>query len=59
MTVGSQDISVGAVTGYGLDGWDLIPSRGMIFLFSIASRLALAHPASYPMGFRDNFPGIK
>jgi hypothetical protein len=41
MTVGSQDSSVGIVTGYGLDGQDLIPSRGTFFLFSIASRPAL------------------
>jgi hypothetical protein len=28
-------------TGYVLDGQDLIPGRGKMFLFSIASRLAL------------------
>jgi hypothetical protein len=33
--------SVVIVTGYGLDGWSLIPGRGKIFLFSIASNPAL------------------
>jgi hypothetical protein len=37
----SRDISVGIVTGYGLDGRGSIPGRGKIFLFSIASRPVL------------------
>jgi hypothetical protein len=40
------DRSVGIATGYGLDGQDLNPSRGKIFLLSTKSRLALGptHP---------------
>jgi hypothetical protein len=34
------------VTGYGLDGWGLIPGKGKIFLFSTASRPALGHTRS-------------
>jgi hypothetical protein len=34
--------------------------RGLgIFLFTTASRPAVSHPASYPMGIRGSFPGGK
>jgi hypothetical protein len=45
---GDRDSSVSIVTGYGLDGWHSIPSRGKIFLFSTASRLALG-PTQSPI----------
>jgi hypothetical protein len=39
--VRSRDSSVGIATGYGLDGRDLIPGKGKIFLLSTPSRPAL------------------
>jgi hypothetical protein len=46
---------------YGLDDPGFESRQGLgIFLFSTASRPAIgAHPASYPMGTRDSFPGDK
>jgi hypothetical protein len=38
----------GIAMGYGMDGWDLIPSRGKIFLYSTTPRLALG-PAQLPI----------
>jgi hypothetical protein len=49
------DSSVGIAMGYGLDGRSLIPGRGKIFLSSSSGD----HPASYPMGTGDFFPGDK
>jgi hypothetical protein len=37
----SRDSSVGMATGYELDGRRSIPSRGMVYLFTITSRLSL------------------
>jgi hypothetical protein len=49
--------SVGIVMDYELDGMGLIPGRDKIFLFSIASKLALGPTqAPYPMGTGGNFP---
>jgi hypothetical protein len=53
----SQFANVCIVTGYGLDGWGSIP--GKIYPFSVASRLAQAHPASCQMGAGASFPGGK
>jgi hypothetical protein len=58
-----SDSSVGIALGYGLDG------RGSTVRFPVgAGNFSLhhrvqngpgAHPASYPMGTRDSFPGGK
>jgi hypothetical protein len=40
---------------YGLDGRGSIPVKGKIFLFSIAG----PHPASFTVGTRSSFPGVK
>jgi hypothetical protein len=44
---------------HGLDGWDLIPSRGKIFLLHSVQTGSGAHPVSYPMGTGGSFPGGK
>jgi hypothetical protein len=58
----SHDSSVGIALGYGLDG------RGSRVRFPLKAGNSLhhrvqngsgAHPASYPMGNRDSFPGGK
>jgi hypothetical protein len=56
----SRNSSVGIVMGYGLDGWDLIPSRSKIFflLHSIQTG-SVDHPASYTMGTGGSFPDGK
>jgi hypothetical protein len=47
--IGSQNISVGIVTGYGLQyGWGSDPYRGKSFLFPTRSRPALG-PAQPPI----------
>jgi hypothetical protein len=59
----SRDSSVGIALGYGLDD----QSSRVRFLagagnFSLHHRLqnsSGAHPASYPMGTRNSFPGVK
>jgi hypothetical protein len=60
----SRESSVGITLGYGLDDRGSrvrSPGGGLgIFLFTTASRTALgAHPASYTMGTRCSFPGVK
>jgi hypothetical protein len=50
----SWDSSVSIVTSYGLDAWGLILGKIKFFVLSIASRPA--HPSSYPMGTRADFP---
>jgi hypothetical protein len=55
----SQDSSVSIVMGYGFHGQSLIPGRGMIFLFSIASRLVLGPPSLLSSGYRGLSPEIK
>jgi hypothetical protein len=59
----SRDSSVGIVLGYGLDDWS---SRvqfpvgvGNFSLHHCIQNDSGAHPASYPMGNRDSFPGRK
>jgi hypothetical protein len=56
----SRDSSVGIATGYGLDGWVSIPSRGNIFPFSTVSRQDLG-PTQPPIQWvaMDIFPGVK
>jgi hypothetical protein len=51
-------VDVGVVTGHGLDDRGSIPGRGKTFslLHSIQPGSG-AHPSSYPMGKRGNFPG--
>jgi hypothetical protein len=45
------------VLGFGLDGLDSLPGKGKIFLFPIASRLAMGvHQAHYLMDTREGFP---
>jgi hypothetical protein len=48
------DSPVSIVLGYRLDGWGLIPSRGKILLFSIASTSALG-PSQQPIQW---VPGV-
>jgi hypothetical protein len=56
----SQDISVAIVTGYGLNGWGSVPSRGKIFLFSHSIQTGSgAHQTFYPMSTGGSFPGGK
>jgi hypothetical protein len=51
----SQDTSVGIATGYGPNSQGLIPGRGEIFFFSVASRLTLG-PTQPPIQW---VPGVK
>jgi hypothetical protein len=51
-----QSSSFCIAIGYGLDGPGSIPCRGKICLHSIQTSSG-AHPASYPMGTRGEFPG--
>jgi hypothetical protein len=56
---GSGDSSVGIPTSYGMDGRDSIPGRGERFcLIHRVQTGSGAHPASYPMGIEDSFPGV-
>jgi hypothetical protein len=57
-----RDSSVGIATGYGLD------DRGVGVRVSVRSNFSLlhvvqtgsgVHPASYPIGTKDSFPGVK
>jgi hypothetical protein len=46
--------------GYGLDNWDSIPGTGNDEIFSLHHRVQTgsgAHPAFYPVGNGDSFPG--
>jgi hypothetical protein len=47
---------------YGLDDRSSIPGRGNVGIFSFRHRIQTdseAHPASYPMGTGDSYPGTK
>jgi hypothetical protein len=44
---------------FGLDGRGSNPGRGKIFHFSSVETGSGAHPASYPVGIRDEFPREK
>jgi hypothetical protein len=57
--VRSWDSSVGIAMGNGLDAWVRFPAlQDFSFLHSVQTDSG-AHPASYPMGSRDSFPGVK
>jgi hypothetical protein len=53
------DSSVSIALDYRLDGWDSIPSKGKILLYSNIQIHSRAHAESYPMGTRGSFPGDK
>jgi hypothetical protein len=56
----SRDISVDTATDYELDSQGSNPGRGKNFFFFHNVRTGYGgHPASYPMGTRDDFPGGK
>jgi hypothetical protein len=59
----SRDSSVGMALGYGLDdrgsGVRFPAGAGNSFLHHRVQNGSGAHPASYPMGTRDSFPGGK
>jgi hypothetical protein len=56
----SRDSSDCTATGYGLDGRRSIPGRASDFcLLRSVQTCSGVHPASYPMGSRDSFPGDK
>jgi hypothetical protein len=56
----NRDSSVGIATGYRLDGWVSILSKGKIFLFTTAFQTGSgAHTASYPIGIGRDFHGGK
>jgi hypothetical protein len=58
-----RDSSVGIALGYGLDDWgSRVRFPVGVGNFSLHHRVQIgsgAHPASYPMGTRDSFPGGK
>jgi hypothetical protein len=59
----SHDSSVGIQLGYGLDDWDsrvrLPAGTGNFSPHHRVQSDSGAHPASYPMGTMDSFPGSK
>jgi hypothetical protein len=59
----SYDRSVGIALGYGLDDWgprfQFPVGAGNFSLHHCVQNDSGAHPASYPMGKRDSFPGGK
>jgi hypothetical protein len=59
----SCDISVGIALGYGLDDWGsrvrFPAGAGNFYLHHRVQNGSGAHPASYPMGTRGSFPGVK
>jgi hypothetical protein len=63
LLAGSRDSSVGIVMGYGLDDrGSRVRFQAGARTFSLHHRVQKgsgAHPASYPMGSRGSFPGVK
>jgi hypothetical protein len=59
----SRDSSVGIALGYGLDDRDsrvrLPAAAGNFSLHHRVQNCTGTHPASYPMGTRGSFPGVK
>jgi hypothetical protein len=59
----SHDSSVGTAPGYGMDDWGsrvrFRAGAGNFSLHHSVQNGSGAHPASYPMGTRDSFPGGK
>jgi hypothetical protein len=58
----SRGRAVGIATGYGLDNREVavrVPVGSRIFTSLYRPDRFLSHPASYPMGTEDYFPGIK
>jgi hypothetical protein len=59
----SRDSSVGVALGYGLDDRSsrvrFPAGAGNFSLHHCIQNGSGAHPASYPMGTRDSYPGIK
>jgi hypothetical protein len=59
----SRDSSVGIALDYGLDDWGSrvrFPAEaGNFSLHHHVQNGSGAHPASYPMGIRDSFLGVK
>jgi hypothetical protein len=58
-----HDRSEVQVIGYGLDDWGskvrFLAEAGSFSLHHCIQNGSWAHPASYPMGTRDSFPGGK
>jgi hypothetical protein len=63
MKVESRDSSVGIALGYGLDDRGsrvrFSEGAGNFSLHHSVQNASGAHPASYPMGTRGSFPGVK
>jgi hypothetical protein len=61
--MGSCDSSVGIALGYGLDDWSsrvrFPAGAGNFSLHHRVQNSSGAHTASYPMGTRGSFPGVK
>jgi hypothetical protein len=56
----SEDSSEGIDTGWGMDGWGLIPGRGKnISLLHSQLTGSGVHLASFSMGIEGSFPGVK
>jgi hypothetical protein len=59
----SRDSSVGIALDYGLDNWGsrvrFPAGAGNYSLHHCVQNGSGAHPASYPMGTRGSFPGVK
>jgi hypothetical protein len=59
----SRDSSVGIALGYGLGDWGsrvrFLAGTGNFSLHHRVQNGSGAHPASYPMGIRVSFPGVK
>jgi hypothetical protein len=59
----SHDSSVGIALGYGLDdrgsGFRFLAGAGNFSLHHRVKNDSGTHPASYPMGTRGSFPGVK
>jgi hypothetical protein len=59
----SRDSSVGIALGYGLDNrgprFRFLAGAGNISFHHRVEYGCGAHPASYPVGTRDSFPGVK